>query len=352
MWLLSCIASGWAGARAISPDYDGNCQSPVWSRDGSKLAYEVNFHDKKVIELYVYEPGKGAERRVRPLARGQSSLTAGFEVATTESVAHEASWSPASIGRFVYSASTDGHDYDLFIDGAGGVAKAPGADGNPSWSPNGRYVAFTSARTGEGDVYVLDVNTIEDAPRQLTTKADTSELYAAWAPNSKSLAYVSHSRQGDNVYVIDTIDKGEARRVTFWEGTQTRPTWSPDGKLIAFYSNHEEPTRFDLSVVAAAGGEPRSIAKGVVMSGRGPSWTPDGQSIVYVQDDDPNYDPLWLVAVASPGTARRIQSDTVGNGDVDVVQGTDGKTYVAVAAQGLVGDEVRDFKRIYVLQLP
>jgi Tol biopolymer transport system component len=351
MWWFALVRLSMAGAHVVSPAYAGNCQSPVWSRDGSRLAYEVNFHDKKIIELYVYDRARGTEQRIRPLSRGRSSLTEGFDVAR-ESVAHEVSWAPVAIGRFVYSASTDGHDYDLFIDGSGPVAAAPGTDGAPAWSPNGRAIAFTSARSGEGDLYLLDVDRIDAAPKQLTSRAETSELFAAWAPTGKSLAYVSHSRQGDNLYVIDNTDKPEARRLTFWEGTQTRPSWSPDGKLIAFYSNHEKPTRFDLSVVAAAGGEPTRVASGVVMSTHGPSWTPDGHSIVFAKDDDARYDPLWIAPLSAPASARALGSDTVGNGDIDVVKAADGKTWVAVAAQGLAGDEVRDFKRVYVLELP
>ena len=350
MWWFALVRLAVAGAQVVSPAYAGNCQSPAWSQDGSKLAYEVNYHDKKVIELHVYDALQRTERRIRPLNRGQSSLTQGFDVAR-ESVAHEVSWAPTSIGRFVYSASTDGHDYDLFIDGSGPVAPAPGTDGGPAWSPSGRSIAFTSARSGEGDLYVLDVDRIDGPPKQLTSKADTSELFAAWSPIGKSLAYVSHSRQGDNLYVIDNIDKPDARRITFWEGTQTRPSWSPDGKLIAFYSNHESSTRFDLSIVPAAGGEPTRLANGVVMSTHGPNWTPDGRSIVFVKDDDARYDPLWIVPVATPASARALGADTVGNGDLDVVKAADGKLWVAVAAQGLAGDEVRDFKRVYVLEL-
>jgi Tol biopolymer transport system component len=181
----------------------------------------------------------------------------------------------------VYSASTDGHDYDLFIDGSG-----PGAHPRRERTAGrrGRRTAARSrsrARAPARAISTCSTSIGSTAPpKQLTSKADTSELFAAWSPIGKSLAYVSHSRQGDNLYVIDNIDKADARRLTFWEGTQTRPSWSPDGKLIAFYSNHENPTRFDLSIVPAAGGEPTRLASGVVMSSDGPSWTPDGQGIV------------------------------------------------------------------------
>jgi Tol biopolymer transport system component len=351
MWWFALVPLAAAGARVVSPEYGGNCQAPAWAKDGSRLAYEVNFHDRKIIELYVYESGKGTAQRIRPLTRGQSTLTAGFEV-SKESVAHEASWAPLAIGRFVYSASTDGRDYDLFLEGSGAIAPAPGTDGTPAWSPNGRSIAFTSARSGQGDLYLLEVDRLDGPPRQLTSKPDTSELYAAWAPTGKALAYVAHSRQGDNLYVIDDTSAPEARRVTFGEGTQTRPSWSPDGKRIAFYSNHGTPGRFDLAVVPAAGGEPTALVTGVVLSAHGPSWTPDGKSIVFVKDDDARFDPIWIVPVDTPSAARAVGADTVGNGDLDLVKGKDGKTWLAVAAQGLAGDEVRDFKRVYVLELP
>jgi len=340
-----------AGARPISPQYQGNCQSPVWSADGRKLAYEVNYHDRKVIELYVYEPGK-EPRQVRPLDRGTSSLTAGFSGAGAENVAHEASWGPAKIDRFVYSASTSAKDYDLAIDQAGPIAVAPGADGNADWSPDGRWIVFTSARTGQGDLYLVDVNHIDQPPRQLTHNPVSSELYASFSPDSKSIIFVGHTDNGDNLYIIDDVGAVGARprQLTTWARTQTRPSWSPDGKRFAFYSNHDKAERFDL-YVASLGSNPYPLAQGVVMSHDGPVWTPDGASIVYVQDNDDQYDPIWITPYADSGGAHKLATDTVGNGDVDVARGTDGRTWMAVAAQGLASDKVRDFKRIYVMPI-
>ena len=74
--------------------------------------------------------GYGYVRKVTPVNRGSSTLTAGFG-GPAESVAHEASWGPAFIDRFVYSASNDKRDYELYIDQASAIATAPGADGGP-----------------------------------------------------------------------------------------------------------------------------------------------------------------------------------------------------------------------------
>ena len=340
-----------AGARPITPAYEGNCQSPTWSRDGARLAYEVNFHDRKVIELYIYEPGKGDPRQVKAISKGTGAMTAGFEGAQEESVAHEVSWGPALMGRFVYSASTGSKDYDLFIDRAGPIAVAPGADGGPSWSPDGRWIAFTSARSGQGDLYLLDAYRIEEPPRRLTRDPESSELYVTWSADSSQLVYTGHSPKGDNLFIIEDLADPKPRRLTDWGGSQTRPTWSPDGKRVAFYSNHDDPKRMDLYVLSL-GGTPFPLVRGVVMNQSGPSWTPDGSSLVYVADDDAHYDPIYITPVTAPEAAKRVSTGTVGNGDLDVVRGTDGRTWLALSAQGSDQDAVRDFKRIYVMELP
>jgi Tol biopolymer transport system component len=356
MTLITLIASSittFAAALPVSPVYEGNCQAPRWSADGTRLLYEVNYHEKKSIELYLYEPGKGTPRNVLPVQRGGSSMTSGFSTRSAESVVHEPSWSPAFINRFVYSASTATKDYDLYIDGAGPIAVGPEVDGGAAWSADGHWIAFSSARSGQGDVYLLDVHNIEKAPVRLTSAPTSSELYAEWSPDSRSLAYVGHTSSGDNLYVIDDIATSSApRRLTSAPHTQTRPSWSPDGKLLAYYSNESDNKRFDLYVIAPQGGNPRRIAQGVVMSAGGASWTPDSKSLVYVVDDDTRFDPVYITDVADPTRVRRVATETVGNSDIDVARGSDGKTWMAVTAQGVAGDTERGYKRVYAMALP
>jgi Tol biopolymer transport system component len=339
-----------AGAKPVTPDYDGNCQSPKWAPDGSKLAYEVNYHDRKVIELYVYQPGAGPARVVRPVERGSSSMTAGFASSKSDSVVNQVSWAPSFYDRFVYSASTNRKDYDLFIDGGGPVAAAPGADGEPNWSADGHHIVFTSARTGEGDLYVVNVRQIDKPPRRITKNLKSSELYATFGPNNKSIAYVAHTKSGDNLYLIDDHESPVPRAITNWPRTQTRPSWSPDGSQIAFYANKDEPQRFDLYTMRV-GGKPSLLARGVVMNVAGPTWTPDGGYIVFVRDDDEKFDPVWMVAAGNAASAWQVPTDTVGNEDLDLVRGTDGRIWLAVVAQGKTNDAVRDYKRIYVMEI-
>lgn len=353
-FLLLSMPALAAGAQPVTPRYEGNCQTPVWSPDGTRLSYEVNFHERKVVELYLYEPGR-EPLRVQPMAHGASGVTQGFQTGG-ESVVHELSWAPADVGAVVYSASGSDQDYDLYLGAplansvsGSAVNAGPGADGGATWSPDGRWIAFTSARTGQGDIYILDAHAPDQPARRLTTDADASELYVTWSHDSRSLAYVGHTETGDTIYVIDDLVQPRPRAVASLGNTQTRPSFSPDGSQLAFYSNHVDRDRFDLYVMPMSG-QPRLVHQGVVLNNSGPAWTPSGSHVVYVADQDDAFDPIYA-APAAGGAPAQVPTNTVGNGDLDVTKGTDGRTYLAVAAQGRRDDDDRDFKRIYVLEL-
>lgn len=341
-----------AAATPASPDYDGNCQSPRWSADGSLLSWEVNYHDRKIVEQYVLPYGAGTPpKKVVPLTRGTSSITSGFDVTSTQQVVHELTFAPpGSRWKYAYTASGTTEDYDLYVDGIGPVAVAPGADGNAAWSPDGRNIAFTSARTGQGDLYLLPLAALDKPPLKLSGDPVASELYVAWSPDSSKLVFVGHTQQGDNLYLIDNLQFPAPRAFTSWEHTQTRPSFSPDGTMVAFYSNHTDIRRFDL-YFAPLNGTPTLVATDVVMSANGPSWTPDGRHLVYVKHDENRFNPVYAAPIRQPSQATALPTGTVGNGDLAVTRRADGSTWLAVAAQGLAGDKVRDFRRVYTMAL-
>lgn len=334
-----------------SPDYAGHCQVPKWSPDGRYLSWEVNFLERKAVELYVALYGSGSPpRRIAPSTRSTSSITAGFSAKADRSVVHEISFSPPSLNRFVFGSSGSSEDYDLYLDGLGPLAASAAAEGNPSWSPDGTRIVFTSSRTGQGDLYMVDLAEIERPPLQLSGDTTASELYAAWSPDSTKLVFVGHTSRGDNLYLIENVAFPAPRPLTTSRGTHTRPSFSPDGTQIAYFSNEGDADGFDLYILPL-NGKPIRVATEVVLNAGGPAWTPDGKWLVYVKHDNDNFNPVWAVPVADPSKARMVATGTVGNADIHVARRVDGRTWLALAAQGRVGDAVRDFRRIYALAL-
>ncbi|MEM6926968.1 MAG: hypothetical protein AAF602_08580, partial [Myxococcota bacterium] len=126
VFVTAALAAGPAQVASIP---GANLQRPRWSADGSKLAFEANFYEAKRIELYVGTPFEGAFERIQATQRSASAVTQGFRRATGGQVAHELTWAPASVGAelFVFSASNEGFDYDLYLAGGTAVAAAPGA---------------------------------------------------------------------------------------------------------------------------------------------------------------------------------------------------------------------------------
>lgn len=349
--LLTLSALAFAAPPLEVAAFEGaHAQRPAWSADGTRLSVEANDHAARKVTLHL-GPATGPLTPVKPPVRASSDLTAGFATTARAVVVHEIAWPPAGFGpTFAYVAANDAQDYDLYLDGVGKIAPSPAADGGPAWSPDGAWIAFTSARTGEGDLYLANTAALEAPPRQLTSLGGASELYPAWSRDGKMLAWVAHSRTGDNLFLLPSLD-GRPVKLTTWTGNQVRPRFSPTADKLAFYANHEDPTRFDLYVVdAASGAEPTLLLRGVVPDAAGPSFSPDGARLVVVRDDADTLDPIVAVPVGG-GPAAVLALGTVGNGDLAVTR-RDGVAWIAWVAQGRVGDPIKDYKRLFAAPLP
>lgn len=352
--LLFALSAASAAPVEVARVEGANIQRPVWAPDGSQLAWEANYHDQQIIDLFMGDPNTRRFQRIGSTllsSASTSSITAGFQ--TTGRYGHVVSdltFSPPSLARIVYTASNTQHDLDLHLDGVGPIAASPGADGGATWSPDGAWVAFTSSRSGEGDIYLVD--TVAWRPVRLTLQEQSAELYAAWSPDSRSLTYVARGREGDHIWMIDRAG-GTPRQLTAWPGSQILPRYSPTERQIAFYANAERKERFDLYVIADdPGAAPIRLAEDVIPNSTGPAWAPDGRAIVYTARDDLAYNPICVVPVDYPLGRQTLPFDTVGHGDVSVGVAPGGAGLrIAYVAQGRSTDRNLTYKRLYVAEL-
>ena len=124
-------------------------------------------------------------------------------------------------------------------------------------SPDGRRLAFSSARSGSTEIYVAD--TRAGTVRRLTGNAAADDVEPAWSPDGRQLAWASGPPGAHDLFVM-SADGGRKRRLVDDAANDVEPAWSPDGAQIAYASNRDG--RYRLWVVDAAGGEPLRARRG------------------------------------------------------------------------------------------
>ena len=147
----------------------------------------------------------------------------------------------------------------------------------PAWSPNGKWIAFTSERAGDRDIYKMDVNG-ENVIR-LTKERKCDE--PVWSPDSRWIAFVSH--HDATLFVMDAEGKN-VRHLGKRGEVLLKCTWSPDGKQIAFISaDIEDGIVYTIEVIDVDGQNMRQLTK----SEKGAAirelvWSPSGKWIAYI----------------------------------------------------------------------
>ena len=122
-------------------------------------------------------------------------------------------------------------------------------DRYPSWSPDGKRIAFTSLRNmGNRDIYVMDAN--GENQRNLTNHPDV-DFHPSWSPDGKSIAFVSNRNRDLNrdIYVMDG-DGGNLRNLTNHPEDDSNPAWlnspfsvSPAGKKFTMWGRLKQVDR-------------------------------------------------------------------------------------------------------------
>ena len=143
-----------------------------------------------------------------------------------------------------------------------------------AWSPDGKWIAFNSDRTGEMNIWLR--NLADSSERQLTRGAG-GDYQPTWSPDGRSLAFFS-ARSGNADIWLATVADGKLTQLTNDPATDTNPFYSPDGKQVAFISDRDG--RADIWVMAADGSGVRRITS-IGVGGHFLRWAPDGRSIVF-----------------------------------------------------------------------
>jgi TolB protein len=178
---------------------------------------------------------------------------------------------------------------------------------DPTWSPDGRQIAFVNYDYG---LYVVN------ADGSNLTRLDHKGLDPAWSPDGQHLVFTSYDHKAGVLNEIGIINRDGSgfRQLTNHEALDQRPAWSPDGRYIAFVSDRDGND--EIYVINSDGRDLRRLTDHNAADW-GPVWSPDGQYIVFTSDRDGHSgiyvmnrdgtDQRWLMDTDAP---RRWRMDT------------------------------------------
>jgi TolB protein len=148
----------------------------------------------------------------------------------------------------------------------------------PQWSPDGRSIVFTSDRTGDPEIFVLDL--AARTPRQLT-RTPGRDAHPSFSPDGQLIAFQSPRGDGHtNLYTM-RADGSDQRRITSHAGFAGVPVWSHDGKTIAYqWTPRLQAEKWRLMLLDVASGRTEQISDGTA-NDQVPNWTGDHRLIFY-----------------------------------------------------------------------
>lgn len=195
-------------------------------------------------------------------------------------------WSPDA--QIIVFRAVQNITIDLYATDVSGthISKVTGTGKNnhsPAFSPDGNWLAFTSERDGNPEIYVSDTACIYHSIRCADQDAIrlTTNLYsddqAAWSADSQYIVFQSNRDGNLEIYRMKR-DGSQQIRLTNATGPDLQPNWSPDGQSIAFIS--ERDINAELYLMKSDGSDVRRVTQTSEFEFF-PQWSPDGKHLLF-----------------------------------------------------------------------
>ncbi len=271
----------------------------------------------EVVKYYTGEAGFfGSKIAFVAKKKGASTvMAADFDGANPYAISRNTStnmlpaWSPGG-GQIAYTSYMRNNP-DLYVSGGGGgrpkkLAGYKGMNTGASWSPDGSKLAVTLSKDGNPEIYVISASDGAIVTRITSNKAiDTSP---AWSPDGGQIAFVS-DREGSPQIFVASAGGGAARRVSFNGSYNTTPTWSPaKGASVIAYTTRDGG-RYDIVTLDVATKKMTRITQGEGTNEE-PSFSPNGRAIAFASTRSGGSG-VYIANADGTGTAVKVYSGSV-----------------------------------------
>ena len=144
------------------------------------------------------------------------------------------------------------------------------------FSPDGSKIAFMSQRDGNPEIYVMNRN--GSGVRRLTNTPSAAETAPTWSPTGTQIAFTSDRSGSSQIWVMDA-EGLNVRRLTFGESWADKATWSPAPFNEIAYAGQSGPG-FNIRIYDVATGQTRTITDGVGTN-ESPTFSPNGRHLAF-----------------------------------------------------------------------
>ncbi|HEX3865774.1 MAG TPA: S41 family peptidase, partial [Gemmatimonadaceae bacterium] len=265
-------AAAGGAAREVTSFTSGRAMWPTIAYDGKTIVFERGF------SIWSLDVPTGHAVEVPIALRGASAsvgvehqtLTTGFQALALSPDGRKLAF--LAHGDVFAASAKDGGD-------ATRVTATPDLESEIHWAPDSRRIVYRSDRDGASHLFLYDFGTQQETKLTDTPRNDVDPT---WSPDGKSIAF---ERGGRELRVVDVAGKQD-RQLT--SGELDRPpfvsdraiVWSPDGTWIAFLNGGQGPFQNPYAV-SAAGGDAHALSFLPDENGGSISWSPDGAYILF-----------------------------------------------------------------------